>query len=853
MQYPVPLLPAILASCSVAALAAVAFDGQPYVQDFDALPATGTVSLPGSATTGTPVAIPGADGWYAARLGGTQNGDLEIVADNGQILIGGIRSYGNPDSTERALGLLYSAHQYGAVGAAFVNASGATIDSLRLSYDHEVWAVQSAASGRVNPFHDILEFAYGTTADGVEAADFLTSATMRRHAGLDAVSYSHRGFANATSATDPDRMRDGNDDLWRERLSAVLTGLDWRPWETLYIRWQDSNSGDWRGPMNDHNAAHGIDNVTIEIAAPVPAPQPKPRLGVRIDGQFDDWNDPALLHFDTLGDARSGTDLHSIGGYVSTDGLALYLRTTEPFDLANSQMRILLDTDGDPATGNRLNGIGVDVTVDFAPTSSDDRFYPAQVQFHAAGETLWIQEFVSELQPNIYRTGNTVSDRYEFLIPLTALPGVQPGGRIGILFVNVGGPDLAPNAGSTFHVDVPHGLFVEHTIPSLDKIDPADVRVLGWNAYEDYPADPARQPSYVRVLQAIQPDIVNFQELYNSTAEWARTFITETLPPPAGAQWYAAKNSDCITVSRYEILGSYGVDGNLIVWVRTRDVWGVDSLIVNSHTPATNTGHQEGRLYETDNIMLLLRRLLSGRDPLGPPDANLAVFAIGDYNARPPMPELSNLRLGRFHDSGRHALNFRLDAYDLPLADVAARHVHAQRLYTFTSQGTSRTLARPRIDQILYSPSHLTRRRAYVVDTYAWPDGLLAAYGLQRNDTQHSDHLPVVADFQPRALAAAWNAVDHYEDGWFHSRWLGPLYDFGASFQYSPLHGPLYTHPGPHGIWLHEPALGWWFSDAERYPYAWLDAATDWIYFAGDAAGDRRYYDYAAGAWMIDD
>jgi hypothetical protein len=167
-------------------------------------------------------------------------------------------------------------------------------------------------------------------------------------------------------------------------------------------------------------------------------------------------------------------------------------------------------------------------------------------------------------------------------------------------------------------------------------------------------------------------------------------------------------------------------------------------------------------------------------------------------------------------------------------------------LYTWRSLSSGNT---QRLDYIYYQQSRLTNVGAYVLETESMPADFLESNGLESLDSRESDHLLMIADFRKRQVDYAWEAQDIDLPGWFHSRWMGWVNQFGENDYYSPLHGYLYGKPGPSGVWLWDPQLDWWFTQADLYPYAFLQGSGTWIYFYPGATSPRWYFDFASGEW----
>ena len=334
----------------------------------------------------------------------------------------------------------------------------------------------------------------------------------------------------------------------------------------------------------------GLCGISLTLFAGVLAGQSvnsTPDIGVKVDGVFSDWIHAKDLLHDPVGDAPSGTiDFVTLGGCVSADGLSIYMRLAEPQVLSSSNLKIYLDVDGNAETGTAFGGLGADLMLDFSVGQDDQRFFPAEGVYFPEGDSLPAAEVIADFFPNGLNSVVThpASTEFEILIPLEALRGLKPGGHLGILWRNRVS-DFAPDLGATFHIDVPFHLRAPEVVDSLDKEDPGDIRIAAWNVLVDGPMNPQKEDAYGRILAATRPDIINFQELYDASTSWARNFVGKWIPLPQG-QWYVGKQNDCITVSRFPILDSWAVNGNLVVHVLTETLWGFDAVIVNAHTPA---------------------------------------------------------------------------------------------------------------------------------------------------------------------------------------------------------------------------------------------------------------------------
>jgi hypothetical protein len=247
--------------------------GSIYTQNFDALPDPGATSVnanspvtinaityslanpfdfafPATATGGG-LGISAMAGWYGSCVATAQFG-----ATDGDQTTGGDISFGLPNSSNRALGLLATSSTAGtAFGVRFINGTGMNLNRMNLQFTGEVWRQSNKSK--------VLQFYYfidptGTNIFPISATAFLPGLNV----SLPTVAADSGGVAV-----------DGTAPLNQTNLSVLNQSItNWPPGAALWFVWQMTDStGKAQGL--------GIDNLSFSASIPLPVP-----LNVQISG-----------------------------------------------------------------------------------------------------------------------------------------------------------------------------------------------------------------------------------------------------------------------------------------------------------------------------------------------------------------------------------------------------------------------------------------------------------------------------------------------------------------------------------------------------------------------------------------
>jgi len=501
-----------------------------------------------------------------------------------------------------------------------------------------------------------------------------------------------------------------------------------------------------------------------------------------IDGLTADWVGVETILEDSEGDQGSfGPDIIEVR--LTNDGYNLYalLAFSSPVDLRDTGIRMRIDADNNPLTGIAENGRGMDFTWEFMDNRGTSTL--------TSRDDIGRGNLVERIAPD----GPSVI--HEFAVSLEALPAVAAGEPVHLSFSADQGGDRIPEIGSSLSFTVSGPVAVQ-PLPIEAKRDPGLIRVVSWNVLRDAPFENNNEEAFIRILKALQPDIFMLQEVYDTSSEVIRQIFEDNLQTRPGEQWQFARQQDCITLSRFPILGYWSSDGNLVSRHETAEYIGSNLLIGNAHFPCCD--NESGRIRESFNILSVIEARLDEAQPVGE-----AIIIGGDLNSGGIAPELINLTTGR-----------------VPLEMSSPRHLYEYDQYTWGSRGSF--WGSSRLDFLLFDPATIFRHKAFVLDTDMLPPEALDDLKLQRNDTFISDHLPLVLDLRSPNLPEGLDADPMAVDGSTESEWFGMLNGF---------HYPDIEHESLGWIRMYEEGSDYWIRPTEG-PWLWTGPTSyPWVYF----------------------
>jgi hypothetical protein len=471
-----------------------------------------------------------------------------------------------------------------------------------------------------------------------------------------------------------------------------------------------------------------------------------------VDGFFTDWTGP-VEWTDPAGDgAAGGVDFRALD--LANDGQSFFIRfdcTTDVGLQDTNNLVLYLDTDQNALTGTAVSGIGAELRWQFGAKTGT--FYRPAGAWTVFQDDLRLRELPSVTSP-----------MFELSLGRDVRPdGVNllfPGGGVRVLLRHeTTGGDQVPNVGQvlTYVFDTS---FVPQPDPSpLARQNPNDLRITTWNVVDlemnGGGWNAAATPGADRVLSALDPDILCFEEIYDNTAVQTAALIESFLPSGPGEAWYARNNSDVKIVSRFPVLGQWNLDGaagdhNLVVLLDTSPVLGRQLLLAGAHMFCCT--NNSGRQAECDRMMALFRDAKSAGGTLTVPQGTMLAIT-GDLNLVGLSRQLTTLRTGDISDEVTFGPDFTPDWDGTPFADLVSSQT--ERRFAYTWRNDTGGFAPGRLDFFLYSDNVVSVANHFILYTPEMSAGQLALYGLQAADvTTVSDHLPHTADFRSVATDA---------------------------------------------------------------------------------------------------
>lgn len=438
-----------------------------------------------------------------------------------------------------------------------------------------------------------------------------------------------------------------------------------------------------------------------------------------IDGWTTEW--PA-----------STNDLHPLA-----DANHLYLRfnpsdPTHAIQAAPFSTRILLDTDNNPATGMPVFGLGVDASVTLSPPNNTGGVgIGSQVMLYNADG---FGASAGHADLNFYCLPTFASGSYEARFDRDRLAGLPDAGPVAVRVDQVR-PDgtVLWSAAGTFDLP-PRPAESARPAAAMPAKPRNATRLLAQNVLYSSPL--TNPDAFRRSITAINPDIILFQEWFNTPQAVIQNWVNTNL----GAGWTVIApnaNEGVAIATRLPVLET--VADLLPDSGPGRNARFIGAVIQTKSGPlfaasihlkccgGANSSEDTRRIQEAASINQTVAAVLDRH-----PGASVAIG--GDYNLVGTRTPLDTLRAGLAADAGDLT-----PVETITLGEPAA----------LTWVDDKSMFSPGRLDWVVVDAATTPIARAFTLDTRRLSDRALSDAGLERDDSHGSDHLPVVVDLLP--------------------------------------------------------------------------------------------------------
>ncbi|MCF8230635.1 MAG: endonuclease/exonuclease/phosphatase family protein [Bacteroidales bacterium] len=458
------------------------------------------------------------------------------------------------------------------------------------------------------------------------------------------------------------------------------------------------------------------------------------------DGITDDWN----RHYEEIDDSRQdGGAIELLALKVTNDENNIYINfTLEEEMLLNSgnDLTLYLDTDQNSSTGYSVENLGAELSWKFGSrygyyNESKERIYHNDIGFSAL--------------PTV------ASDEFEVMISRDAQPNgtddLFEGANFNLLLKSDNGEDAIPNAGETFTYHIDDELTNTFNPIDISRPEQNHLRVMSYNILHDGIMKPAQQPHIESVLQAINPDVIVFNECWDTQATDVESFMDEALPLDNEEGWSAVKKDQGnIITTRYDISDSWHVHNDMRLTGALIDLpdkrFMHDFLITGAHFRCCDAN--EARQREADAFIEFVNEAKETGGRIELPE-DTPIMLAGDLNLVGDSQQLETLLTGEIINTSTFGEGGAPDWDGTALKDVIS--YHSDNPYALTWMDNESSYWPGRLDFSIMTNSSSEVLKSFILETGNMSQQRLDMYGLVAEDTRKaSDHLPKVTDISIR-------------------------------------------------------------------------------------------------------
>jgi endonuclease/exonuclease/phosphatase family metal-dependent hydrolase len=306
----------------------------------------------------------------------------------------------------------------------------------------------------------------------------------------------------------------------------------------------------------------------------------------------------------------------------------------------------------------------------------------------------------------------------------------------------------------------------EPLIGDYSRDDPLDVRVMSYNHNRNFIEDPGTDVEFGRILTAIDPDIICFQEFTDDTSAGAIASRLNLLLPISSGGWEihlgllggvrtVLASRFPLGLQRVDTLPASSTRGVNIALADLPDgQYATDLYLMGVHLKCCGDPGGSEDASRQDSADAIANWLGDARG-VARPSGNQVVLAadtpivvLGDFNlVGGPQPE-DTILTGDIQDPGTYGPDVAGDWDNSNMVDLMPADPFTGDTFTWQGNGSFPPSA---LDRIFLTDSVVTVANSFVFNTDTMTSAARAAIGVQAGDTlpwNTSDHLPIVVDLR---------------------------------------------------------------------------------------------------------
>ncbi len=467
-----------------------------------------------------------------------------------------------------------------------------------------------------------------------------------------------------------------------------------------------------------------------------------------LDGAFDDWAGVDSILTD-----------HGLAMTAAHDDDWVYLRMSQD-EIRNVQglkgtLRLEFDLDGNPMTGvmrstenwDRPGLAGVDAHLDFSPQHPDRGMFGVGLTIHESGfGATAVNPYISRavFAPTYASREIEMRIARGWIAPSSNVAAFN-GEHARLRWVQLDDAGKTINYSAPLQIGLTERGSDSSTASMIQSTNTNNketiasprgtLRFISWNTERGKMFESPER--YARILRALDPDVVYFQELgEKATSRELRHWMDEHVHAPEGWQTTVSPGSGTGIATRLAS-ASTGPRQMPAISDRYHPVRATNLLIGYGGKRILATSvhlkccgkigdrSDQKRIAETKIIAKVL-------DELDQEDMPIGMITMGDFNLVGSREPLDNLLIGRDMDGSD-----MLDVAPLSLGGLTSS----------TWRRDTEVFLPGRLDYAVVSDSTIQVKNAFVFDTALLGDEVLESMNLQADDSLiSSDHLPLVLD-----------------------------------------------------------------------------------------------------------